>query len=119
MTAATYLVPVLGALTGSVTAAVTLGVGFGAARGAAVLLSCRATDPERLRRLHAVLAAVAPWSVRGMVLLLALAAVVLATAAAGPAGAALAATIGVALTAASGVRQRHVRRPELQPQPVA
>lgn len=89
MTAATYLVPLCGALTGSVPTAMALGVLFGASRGAAVLLSCRATDPDRLRRLHAGLAAAAPWSVWVMVLLLAVAAVVLA-AAVGPVGAAVA-----------------------------
>lgn len=117
MTAATYLVPVFGALTGSVSAAMVLGVVFGAARGAAVLLSCRATDPERLRKLHAVLAAAAPWSVRAMVLLLALAAVVLAAAAVGPSGAVASATIAAALTAASSARQRASRRTVRRSQP--
>ncbi|GAA1996413.1 hypothetical protein JL107_12435 [Nakamurella flavida] len=115
MTAATYLVPVYGALTGSVPTALALGAGFGAARGAAVLLSCRATDPHRLRRLHAALAVAAPWTVRATVVLLALAAVLLAGAAAGVAGAAVAALIAAVLAAASMTRRRPSDRTEPEP----
>lgn len=64
MTAAVYLMVVLGALTANPTAALALGVGFGLVRGAVVLLGWRLTTPDSVRLLHRRLDAVAPWSLR-------------------------------------------------------
>lgn len=52
MTAAVYLVVVLGALSARPWAAVGLGVAFGSARGLAVLAGASVTTPERLVTLH-------------------------------------------------------------------
>ena len=52
MTAAVFLVVVLGALTASPLMAAALGVLFGVVRGLAVLLTAKADSPERLRALH-------------------------------------------------------------------
>ncbi|MGS0687147.1 hypothetical protein ACVBEQ_18710 [Nakamurella sp. GG22] len=93
MTAAVYLVPVLGALSGSPAFALTAGAVFGAVRGAAVLLSAGATDPAGLRRLHRILDRFDRWSLRAAVAVQLIAAGTLAFAAAGPWGLAVAAAV--------------------------
>ena len=77
MTAAVFLIPVLGALTGSPTTAILAGLLFGAVRGLAILVGGRAVDPLRLRRLHRGLAQLEPWSRRLMVAVQVTAAVLL------------------------------------------
>jgi MFS family permease len=67
MTAAVFLLVVLGALTGRPLAAVALGALFGLARGLTVLLTSRARTPERLRSLHLRLTQVGP-TVRGVMI---------------------------------------------------
>ena len=69
MTAAVYLVPVLGALSGSWQFAVLIGVVFGLVRGLAVLISSRASTPAALRRLHQRLDQLEPWSRRAATLM--------------------------------------------------
>ena len=69
MTAAVYLVPILGALSGSWQFAISCGIAFGLVRGLAVLISGRAHTPEALRRLHRRLDRVGPWSLRVAVLI--------------------------------------------------
>lgn len=64
MTAAVYLTFTLGVLTGSPEVALAVGILFGAVRGCAILVGGRADDPQRLRRLHARLARLEPWSLR-------------------------------------------------------
>ena len=89
MTAAVYLTVALGVLSGSPTVALGVGLLFGLVRGTAVLLSSGARDPAALRRLHRRLDLLAPWSLRAVVLVEAVAAVVLAGLALGFAGAAV------------------------------
>jgi hypothetical protein len=67
MTAAVFLLVLLGALTGQPLAAVTLGAIFGLARGLTVLLTSRAATPQRLRSLHLRLAQSGP-TVRGVMI---------------------------------------------------
>lgn len=111
MTAGTYLLVVLAALTGSPAAALALGLLFGTVRGLAVALSARATSPERLRALHRRLAALDGPSLQAAVLAQAAVVVVLAGELAGPAGALLAtAALGVALLV-SGEAPWHALRP--------
>jgi hypothetical protein len=57
VTAAVYLLIALAALTGEPLTALALCTGFGLLRGLAVLLSRKATTPERLRALHRRVAA--------------------------------------------------------------
>jgi MFS family permease len=64
MTAATYLVVVLAALTGSPALAVTAGAVFGLVRGLAVLLSAHCRSAQALRQLHLRLNALEPASLR-------------------------------------------------------
>jgi hypothetical protein len=78
MTAATYLLVVLAALTGSPGWALVAGGAFGLVRGFAVLLSATAQTPHELRVLHRRLAVLDPWSLRAAMLVQAGAAVVLA-----------------------------------------
>ncbi|MDX6217636.1 MAG: hypothetical protein QOG99_3220 [Frankiales bacterium] len=98
MTAATYLVVVLAALTGSAVAALAVGAVFGLLRGLAVLLSAAAQTPADLRRLHRRLDRLGPWSSRTAVAAQAFVAVVLADQSAGPAGTLI---VVVALAAAA------------------
>jgi hypothetical protein len=79
MTAAVFLLIVLGGLTGQPLAAVALGSIFGLARGLTVLLTSRAQTPERLRNLHLRLAQAGP-TVRGIVIAVELAVAALALA---------------------------------------
>ncbi|HUK63990.1 MAG TPA: hypothetical protein VLV15_11670, partial [Dongiaceae bacterium] len=67
LTAATYLLIVLAALTASPVVAIALGVLFGAVRGLAVLLSIGITTPARLHAFHRLFDQVGPW-VRGLVI---------------------------------------------------
>ncbi|MBM9468704.1 hypothetical protein [Nakamurella leprariae] len=111
MTAAVYVVPVLGALTGSPLLALAFGLVFGLVRGSAVLISAGAGDPDRLRGLHRRLAAVAPWSLRAAIAAQLVAAVVLAGGALGAfAGLVVIVLAGGAL--ALGTRRRPAGAPE-------
>lgn len=113
MTAAVYLVPVLGALSGSPAFALTAGAVFGAVRGAAVLLSAGATDPAVLRRLHRRLDTLARWSLRIAVAVQLAAAVAFGYLAAGAAGLAVVTLIGaglISVSLATGVQARAGQR---------
>ncbi len=101
MTAAVYLVPVLGALSGSPAFALTAGAVFGAVRGAAVLLSAGATDPAGLRRLHRRLDTLAPWSLRIAIAVQLGAAMAFGYLAAGAAGLAVVTVVGAGLISVS------------------
>jgi hypothetical protein len=83
MTAATYLVVVLAALTGSPALALATGTVFGLVRGLAVLLSARCRTGAALRQLHLRLSTLEPVSLRAVILIEALLAGALAYAAAG------------------------------------
>lgn len=83
MTAATYLVVVLAALTGSPASAVAAGTVFGLVRGLAVLLSARCRTGPALRQLHLRLSRLEPVSLRTVMIIEALLAGSLAYAAAG------------------------------------
>jgi hypothetical protein len=72
LTAATYLLIVLAALTASPWAAMGLAVLFGTVRGLAVLLSAGITTPERLHAFHRRFDQIGPW-VRGAVIVVQLA----------------------------------------------
>jgi hypothetical protein len=106
MTAGVVLVLVFGALSGSPAVALLLGAGFGLARGSTVLLTAKATDPARLRLLHARLDRVGP-SVRraavGVQIGSAVGLVLTATGTVGGPGAAVVAVAG-ALVAVAGAR---------------
>lgn len=109
MTAATYLLVGLAALTGSPAEALWLGAVFGTTRGLAVLISARATTPELLRDVHRRLAALDAPSLHLAVAVQAVVAVVLGGATAGPAGAAVAALVCCGLAIGrSGVRGRRL-----------
>lgn len=111
MTAATYLLVVLAALTGSPPQAALVGALFGAVRGLAVILSARATTPEGLRALHRRLAALDRPSLRLAIAAQAAVVVVLAGLVGGPAAAVLVAgAVGVGLLA-SGEASWHAVRP--------
>jgi len=97
MTAAVYLVPVLGALSGSPPFALLTGLLFGLVRGLAVLLSSGAGDPQALLRLHRRLDWLAPWSLRAAIGIQILAALALSHLAAGGLG-----LLGVATVVAAG-----------------
>ena len=83
MTAATYLMVALAALTGSPALALATGTVFGLVRGLAVLLSARCRSGPALRQLHLRLSALEPASLRTVVVIEALLAGGLAYAAAG------------------------------------
>ncbi len=105
MTAATYLVVALVALTGSPVQAVLTGLVFGLVRGAAVLLAARCRTPQQLRALHSRLELLAPASLRAVMLVEAIAAVLLADRAAGWAAAA-AALLAAAIFSAPWINPR-------------
>jgi hypothetical protein len=67
MTAAVYLLVVLGALSATPVAALVLGAGFGLVRGCAVMAGWRLTDPEALRAFHRRFDALGPVSRLGTV----------------------------------------------------
>lgn len=87
MTAATYLMVVLAALTGSPALAMTTATVFGLVRGLAVLLSSRCRSAQSLRQLHLRLSRLEPGSLRAAMATEALVAGGLGYAAAGTAGA--------------------------------
>ncbi|HEX3823198.1 MAG TPA: hypothetical protein VHV79_01900 [Mycobacteriales bacterium] len=62
MTAAVYLMIVLGSLSGRPVVGLLIGVGFGTCRGLALLLGARLRDPSAAHALHAWLEAAASWS---------------------------------------------------------
>jgi len=94
MTAATYLVVVLAALTGSPALAVATGTVFGLVRGLAVLLSARCRSAQALRQLHLRLSLLEPVSLR-----VAMAAEALVAGGLGYAVAGVAAGVGASLLA--------------------
>ncbi len=100
MTAAVYLTVLLGALSGSAALACGAGVAFGLIRGLAVLLSSSARTPALLQTLHLRLDALAPWSMRAVMVVEALAAGLLGYGLAGPPGLAGVAVLVVAGSAA-------------------
>lgn len=104
MTAATYLMVVLAALSGSPAFAVLVGVAFGLVRGSAVLLSAGATNPMALRALHARLDRLGPWSLRAAMLVEAIAAGSFAALAFGWPGAVL--VVGVLGAAGIGIKRK-------------
>jgi hypothetical protein len=83
MTAATYLVVVLAALTGSPALALATGAVFGLVRGLAVLLSARCRTGAALRQLHLRLNGLEPASLRAVTMIVALLAGALAYAGTG------------------------------------
>jgi MFS family permease len=125
MTAATYLVVVLAALTGSPALAVAAGAVFGLVRGLAVLLSARCRSAQALRQLHLRLSALEPVSLRTAMAAEALVAGILGYAAAGVvAGGAALLAAGLILTADQALRpirgralmkSRHNRNTEVVP----
>jgi hypothetical protein len=83
MTAATYLVVVLAALTGSPALALATGTVFGLVRGLAVLLSAQCRTGAALRQLHLRMSMLEPASLRTVMIIEALVAGGLAYAASG------------------------------------
>jgi hypothetical protein len=118
MTAATYLVVVLAALTGSPALAVAAGTVFGLVRGLAVLLSARCRSAQALRQLHLRLSLLEPVSLRTAMGAEALVAGGLAYAAAGAvAGVAVLLLAGLIMAAGQGrlpvlIKSRHNARTE-------
>lgn len=120
MTAATYLLVGLAALSGSPLAALGGGLLFGLVRGLAVLWSSRARTPAALRLLHRGLSRAEPWSLRLVIVVQAGAALALGFAARGPVGALAAAIVlsvlvGIPLRSSSRVSDEghvigHTRR---------
>ena len=101
MTAAVYLVPILGALSGSPRIALLLGVLFGLMRGLGVLVSATTSTPEGLRRLHRRLDRLGPVSLGAAVLVQCCAAIVFGASAGGVVG-----LISVLLVLAAGSRRK-------------
>ncbi|WP_461024003.1 hypothetical protein [Thalassiella azotivora] len=97
MTASTYLLVVLAALTASPAAALALGGLFGLVRGAAVLLTAGVRSPGALMTLHRRLERLEPWSLRLAVTGQLGAATLLGAVAAGPVGAVVASALGAVL----------------------
>jgi hypothetical protein len=64
MSAAVYLMIVLGSLTGRPVIGFTVGLGFGTCRGLALLLGARLTTPASIRSMHRWFEAAAPVSLR-------------------------------------------------------
>ncbi len=115
MTAAVYLVPVMGVLSGSPALALILGLVFGLVRGLGVLIGAGATDPGGLRRVHRRLAQLGPRSVQAALVAQASAVLVFAAAVGwpvvAPALVALAAIWGTAgLAARTTARAASTRR---------
>jgi MFS family permease len=104
MTAATYLVVVLAALTGSPALALASGTLFGLVRGLAVLLSARCRTAQALRRLHLRLSKLEPASLGAVVVIEALLAGGLGYAAAGLAAGAGALLLAGLILLAGGPR---------------
>jgi hypothetical protein len=108
MTAATYLVVVLAALSGSPALALLIGGVFGLVRGSAVFLGATARTPEALRVLHRRLDELGPLSLRVAVLAQAAVAVLLAADLAGPAAAVGVAALVTVLAAPVGLLRRRL-----------
>lgn len=104
MTAAVYLVPILGALSGSPSIALLLGVLFGLVRGLGVLVSVTTSTPEGLRRLHRRLDRLGPVSLGAAVLVQCCAAIVFGASAGGVVG--LISVLLVLLVLAAGSRRK-------------
>jgi hypothetical protein len=120
MTAATYLAVLLAALTGSPGLAVLTGLVFGLVRGSAVLLAARCRTPQALRSLHRRLELLAPASLRAVILLESVAAVLLAAGLAGWAGAGTALLAAVAVLLAPRISPRLAQKssvPQASAQP--
>jgi hypothetical protein len=113
VTAAVYLLVVLGALGADPVAALALGTLFGLLRGLAVLLSVRITTPEALHAFHRRFDAWGPAS-RLLAIGVQLAVAVVAGLAAGPVVATVAAAAVVVLVLA-GLRPGSRRRPGARP----
>lgn len=113
MTAAVYLVPVLGGLSGSPMLALSAGLLFGTVRGLAILLTATVRSPAQLRALHRRLAGWATNSLRVVLLLELLAALSFAAVVGIPAAVAAVAVIVVAV---AGTR-RHQGSRAAQPTP--
>jgi hypothetical protein len=113
MTAAVYLVPVLGAMSGSPALALLAGLLFGLVRGLGVLVSATANDPVTLGRLLEWFDRHGPRSLRVAIAVELLAAGVLAYSAAGPVGLALVGTVvavGVLVRSFTLSRTDHAER---------
>jgi hypothetical protein len=108
MTAATYLVVVLPALTGSPALAVAAGIVFGLVRGWAVLLSARCRTAQALRQLHLRLSRLEPASRHAVSITVALVAGGLGYAASGAFGGVGALLLAnfILLTSAPGLASR-------------
>ncbi|MEO6501978.1 MAG: hypothetical protein ABIQ09_08710 [Jatrophihabitantaceae bacterium] len=104
MTAATYLVVVLAALTGSPALALAAGTVFSLVRGLAVLLSARCRNAQALLRLHQRLSTLEPVSMRAAMGAEALVAGALGYAAAGPVAGAVALLLAGVILAAGQPR---------------
>jgi hypothetical protein len=107
MTAAVYLVPVLGAISGSPALALLAGLVFGLVRGLGVLVSAMAQDPLTLGRLLEWFDRQDPCSLRVAIAVELLAAGVFAYSAGGPTGLAL---VGMAIAVGILVRRFTVDR---------
>ncbi len=115
MTAAVFLIVLLGALTTSPVEALVVCTAFGVARGLAVLLTSRAGSPDRLRVLHRRLERVREpvrWTVIGAEAVVAVVAAV-AVGAGWPVAGAAVATGLVAAMVATETRRRRARRRDL------
>lgn len=111
MTAGVYLVLVLGALSGDPWAALSMGVALGSVRGLAVLLGRHIRTPALLATFHRRFDGLGEWSRRGMVVLEAAAAVVIAGALWPPA-------VLVAAVALAGAGAAFVLRIRRAPAPI-
>jgi MFS family permease len=113
MTAAVYLVPVLGAISGSPTLAMLAGLLFGWVRGLCVLFSATAADPVTLGRLLAWFDRYGPLSLRVVIGVELLAAGVFASSAAGLPGLVV---VGLTVAAAVLLDRRTSRRTDRRDQ---
>ena len=108
MTAAVYLTAALGALSGSPAFAFTIGVVFGLVRGLGVLTGAMVREPIALLGLHRRLDLLAPWSLRVVMMVEAVAAGVLAHLSAGLPAVGLVIALSVAVIVLS--RSRDARQ---------
>jgi MFS family permease len=112
MTAATYLLVLLSAVSGSPSSALGAGLLFGLVRGAAVVLSSRCRTPQALLAVHRRLSELETTSLRVVMAVEIIAAVGLAAAASGRVGVAVVA-VTVALIAAGPVLTARASAPRL------
>lgn len=110
MTAATYLLVALSALSGSPSLALGAGLVFGLVRGSAVLLSVRCRTPQALLAVHRRLSELEPLSLRTVLAVELLAAVALAAAGSGRIGAAASIAVGAVLVAGPALGARAKQR---------